>query len=140
MASLNIERSIDSLEPLTVNTAIAFALQRAEQYLNLCFLSEDETEEVLRLLESKMSSQETEYLDRSEAISVSMRLLQESLPVSFNYLREQRCKPNAELRPEYSSFMQTGSLRAKTCPTVQRSSIGSASLERISFNIGKSVF
>lgn len=140
MTSLHIERNIDSSSsPLICSAAISYALQRAKRYLALCSLPEEEVSEILYSIEEKMFDMDVERLGKDEMVGMSMRLLQEKLPASFNRVREQRCKPNAELSQEYSSFVKTGSLRAKTCPIVQRSSIRSASLERISFNFGKSV-
>jgi hypothetical protein len=137
MASLNFERNIDP-SSLSISHATFFSVsQRARRYLNLCSLSEDEVDSILQSLEQKMLDKDLKHLNDDELMSLSMQLLQELLPTFFNEVREQRCKPNAELRQVYPAFIQTGSLRTKTCPDMQRSSIGSASLERISFNFGK---
>jgi hypothetical protein len=139
MTSLNIERNFDSSSPLIGSIPISQALLRAKHYLDLCSLSEEEVESILQSLAYRMLDENMEHLSQDEAISVSMRFLQEILPHSFNRVREQRCKPIAELNQAYTDVIQVGSLRAKTCPTMQRSSVGSAALERISFNFGKSV-
>jgi len=140
MVSLNIERNIVSSSSSVIRSAtIIYALQRAKRYLALCSIPEEEAIEILHFIEGEMLDRDVEQLSKDEMIGMSMRLLQEKLPTSFNRVREQRCKPSAELSQKYPTFGKTGSLRAKTCPKVQRSSIPSASLEPISFNFGKSV-
>jgi len=110
------------------------ALKRAQQYLSLCALSEQDRLMILQAVQNRLHHLTNNKLDIDDIVALAIREMLQQLPADFNAVREQRCKPNANLDLPSATY-PLGSLRAKTCPKMQRSSIRAASLEKLSFKL-----
>ncbi|MGV6809169.1 MAG: hypothetical protein ACWA5U_04760 [bacterium] len=110
------------------------ALKRAQQYLSLCAISEQDRLMILQAVKHRLSHLTNNILDIDDIVALGIREMLQQLPTDFNAVREQRCKPNANLDLPAATY-PLGSLRAKTGPKMQRSSIRAASLEKLSFKL-----